>query len=146
MASFGAFASKVMDIGGFSFGLSSYRAALGNSKTAEDLANISKSETRYMLRKTVWEVCRGDEIRNQSIADLVLDWYLADGRIAIRRIQRMFGIKVSGDVKRQLLSYLNGDDGEWVFRKIMTARINYVRKTDGEGLWIKRLSHFSYQP
>lgn len=133
--------------------LGTFRMYFGAERTAEELRNISDAQWKYIMKR-YWDNCKADQIENQSIAEIFVDWHVNAGTSAIRRTQSAFGIKSDGKVGRQTLSVLNGKDSSRVFDMLKNARISYynklamttpVYKKFLRG-WLNRVNSFIFHP
>lgn len=132
--------------------LATYRKWYGSSKTAEDLKAMTDCQWCRIMR-SYWDGVKGDQIRNQSIADLVADWHVNAGVNAIKRIQRMLGITADGIVGKVTLSYLNSPNPEAIFYRIRDERENYyldiVKNTPSQRVflngWLRRAHSFEFK-
>lgn len=107
--------------------LNTYRCFYGQHRTKEELRNISEGEWRHIM-KSYWDRCKADQIRNQSIAELFVDWHVNAGANAIRRVQRAFGLKADGIVGKATLGALNGENEKVVFDRVQSSRVSYYNK------------------
>lgn len=133
--------------------LYTFRSFYGQSKTIDDLKNMTDAQWRFIM-KTYWDKCKADDIENQSIAEIFVDWTINSGASAIRKVQTIFGIKVDGKVGRQTLGILNGPDKEVIFNRIKAGRISFYNKlaiTKPEMKvflkgWLSRANYFKFTP
>lgn len=119
----------------------------------EDLQLINQENLRMILKKHYWDKWRGDEIANQSIANILVDWVWLSGRYGIVLPQKLLGVKQDGIVGNQTLQAVNGcPNPQVLFEKIKTERRNYlyricenspVNKRFLKG-WLNRLADFQY--
>ena len=75
------------------------------------------------VKAEYWDRWRGDEIRNQSIANLVVDWLWQEGRESIRKVQVILGVEPNGIICDQTLNRLNDMNPLVLFRRIRSERI-----------------------
>lgn len=106
--------------------IATFRRFFGAHRTEDELRHITPGQWRIVM-KTFWDKCKGDEIRNQSIAEIFVDWYVNAGVNAIKRVQKVFGLRADGIVGPLTLAALNRDDSEVVFNRIKDSRISYYR-------------------
>lgn len=96
-------------------------------KTVEDLKRITDNQWLNIFRSGYWEPCKADQIKNQAVANIVVDWAWASGsRTAIRKVQELLGVSVDGLVGNETLSAINGQDAEELFDRIKVARYDFV--------------------
>ena len=65
----------------------------------EDLRNITKEEWEDIFKTLYWDRWKADEIENQSIANILVDWVWASGVHGIKRPQRMLGANIYAIIK-----------------------------------------------
>ena len=131
--------------------LYTFRSYFGQSKTGADLKNMSYAQWRFIMKK-YWDRCKADSIRNQSIAEIFVDWHVNAGVSAIRKVQTYFGLKCDGIVGGQTIGALNGPDSKTIFERIKTARTAYYNKlcittpTNKKFLkgWLNRTNSFTF--
>lgn len=132
--------------------LKTFRKWYGADKTVADLKAITDCQWCRIMR-SFWDGVKGDQIRNQSIADLVADWHVNAGDNAIKAVQRMFGIKADGIVGPVTLSYLNSPNAEVIFNRLRSAREDYYieiarsKPSQQQFLngWLKRTRSFTFK-
>ncbi len=129
--------------------LATYRRFYGNHKSIDDLKNISYSEW-YRIMKSYWDKCMGDDIQNQSIAEVFIDWYINSGIWAIKHVQRLFNLIDDGIVGRKTLAALNQKNTRTVFERIKNRRIQYYERLGKKQPkfvkgWLNRVNSFTYQ-
>lgn len=123
----GGFSNNPADKGGATnrgVTMATFRKWYGADRTVEDLKAMTDCQWCRIMR-SYWDNVKADQIRSQSIADLVADWHVNAGVNAIKRIQRMFGIKADGIVGPITLTYLNSPNAEVIFNRLRSAREDY---------------------
>lgn len=153
----GGFSNHPNDPGGATMmgvTLGTYRMVFGEGKSVEDLKNISAAEWHYIMKSRYWDKCKADEIMNQSVAEIFVDWVINAGANAIRKMQSTFGIKADGKVGPKTLSKLNDPNSRQTFDRIKMARESYYRKLAANKPssavflrgWLNRTNSFVYRP
>ncbi|MBF0649174.1 peptidoglycan domain protein [Dysgonomonas sp. GY75] len=121
---------------------------------ADDLKLITRQDVVDVLRKYYWNRWKADQIRNQSIANILVDWVWGSGAWGIKIPQQILGVTADGVVGPKTLSALNGyPDQELLFVKIYEARLQFIKdlvKKDPSQMvfyqgWINRLNDYKYQ-
>lgn len=132
-----------------------YRKAKGlQEPTIDDLKYISDAEWMDVLKTFYWDKWRADEILNQSIANLLVDWLWASGVYGIRYPQQVLGVAVDGIVGRKTLAAVNNyPDQRKLFQKLWNrrklhfeciVRNNPTQKVFFKG-WINRLNDYQFE-
>jgi lysozyme family protein len=126
--------------------------------TDADMKLLSKDDFKFVLRK-YWNKWQADKIKNQSIANILVDWYWGSGKWGIVIPQRILGLKgkqVDGIVGPKTIAKLNEEiekDAESLFDKIFAARVKFlddiVKNNPSQKRFIKgwknRLNDFKFQ-
>ena len=95
--------------------------------TVNDLKNMTEDQWFAIFIDGYWDPWRADEIKNQSVANIVVDWAWASGvTTSIKQVQRILGVKVDGIVGRQTLSALNNTNQQELFNDIRNARYRFI--------------------
>lgn len=133
--------------------LATYREHFGADKTVDDLKNIPYGEWQEIMKSGYWDKCRADEIDNQSIAEITVDWCVNSGLVGLRKVQEIAGTKPDGIAGPKTLSAINGADAESLFRRIWDARkqfyTNIVKRSPTQKVfmngWMNRLNTFQFE-
>lgn len=120
--------------------------------TVAELKALTYDEWKGCL-KMYWDYCKADKIENQSIANLVVDWYWGSGKAGIKLMQKAIGVYADGVIGRKTLAALNKEDTQSTFDAIYAARayhfhrvaLNYNLNIFLNG-WLARLADLHYQP
>ena len=131
--------------------LATYRKYFGNNKNCKDLKNIKDSEWEYIFKNGFWDRWKADEINNQSIAELLVDWCWASGVWGIKLPQRVLGVKDDGIVGNKTISAINNyPNQKELFQKLWNRRKKHFEdiakgnKTKFLKGWLNRLNAFKY--
>lgn len=133
---------------------------LGYDKNGDGIINnadmklLSKDDFKFILRK-YWDKWQADQIKNQSIANILVDWYWGSGKWGIVIPQRILGLKQDGVVGPKTLAKINEEidkDAEALFDQIYAARVKFlddiVKNNPSQKRFIKgwknRLSDFKF--
>ena len=167
MAEFGKYAPKLIvleggyvyhpaDQGGhtmFGITLKTYRDYCGADKTVKDLQNMSYGTWEKIMKDMYWDKVKGDEIENQSLAEIIADWAVNSGASGIRKVQEVVGCKPDGIVGPITLSLINTSDAAQLHERIWKARqqfyINIVKRNPSQKVfmngWMNRLNRFVFE-
>ena len=94
--------------------------------TVDDLKNISAAEWHDVFKSLYWDRWKADEIKNQSVANILVDWVWASGSHGIKRPQRLLGVKADGIVGKQTIAALNAMDAATLFKMIKDDRAKFI--------------------
>ncbi|MDR1455599.1 MAG: peptidoglycan domain protein [Tannerella sp.] len=121
---------------------------------ADDLKLLSKDDViNRVLKPAYWNRWRADEIENQSIADLLVDWTWGSGAWGIKYPQQILNVKADGIVGPVTLAAVNGyPDRRELFDRLWERRKrhfeNIVARDPAQGRflkgWLNRLNDFKY--
>ena len=133
--------------------LAVYQSVYGKNKTKNDLKRMTNEQWNYIFTKLYWNKWKADEIKNQSIANILVDWVWMSGLGTIKKIQSLFGLTADGIVGNKTISYINSHDQEEVFNKIWNRRKQFyeslVKNNPSQKVflkgWMNRLNTFKFQ-
>ena len=133
--------------------LAVYQSVYGKSKTKNDLKKMTNDQWDYIFTKLYWNKWKADEIKNQSIANILVDWVWMSGYGTIKKIQSLFGLTADGIVGNKTLSYINSNNQEDIFNKIWNRRKSFyeslVKNNPSQKVflkgWMNRLNTFKFQ-
>jgi lysozyme family protein len=119
-----------------------------------DLKLLTKDDViNKVFKPHYWDRWKADSIRNQSIANILVDWVWASGVHGIKRPQRILGVSADGIVGPLTLKALNGyPDQRELFDRIKSDRIKFIDEiciSRRENLrfkrgWLNRLNDIKY--
>ena len=167
MADFKAYAKKLIELeGGYvnhpddqggptnlGITLNTFREYCGQGKTIKDLREMSYGVWSEIMKDRYWDKCLGDEIENQSVAEITVDWCINSGLVGLRRVQEIAGVKPDGIAGPKTLEAINGANQQELFERIMSARnqfyIDIVKRNPSQRVfmngWMNRLGKFKYE-
>lgn len=145
MANFETFAAKILTLeGGFSdhpadrggatnmgVTLATWRR-IGYDKDGDgdidpdDLLRINRNDVFRVLRYFYWNRWRADEIENDRLACMLVDWYWCSGKWGIVIPQRILGVVPDGCVGPTTLGAVNHSDPEWLLSQLITRRLRFI--------------------
>ena len=133
--------------------LAVYQLVYGKNKTKNDLKKMTSDQWNYIFTKLYWNKWKADEIKNQSIANILVDWVWMSGYGTIKKIQSLFGLTADGIVGNKTISYINSHDQEEVFNNIWNRRKSFyeslVKNNPSQKVflkgWMNRLNTFKFQ-
>jgi len=128
----GGFANIPGDRGGATnkgITIATYRNVFGKEKTVEDLKNISDEEWMHVFKSLFWNKWRADEIKSQSIANLLVDWIWNSGGYGIKIPQRILEVKIDGVVGPETIAAINDyPDEKELFERLWHEREDFFRR------------------
>lgn len=107
------------------------RAHGRSTPSVSDLKAIPFAEWQSILKTMFWDAWRADEIRNQYIAEILVDWVWASGSYGITRPQRIIGVVADGIVGPKTLAAVNAYDSiqsRHLWHKIYADRVAYINE------------------
>ena len=118
----------------------------------DDLKLISDADAIEVMRRCFWKRWRADEIKNQNLANILVDWIWCSGTPSITITQAMLGLKADGIVGKNTLAALNRQDPQVFFNRLKARRKQFyerivekrpsqVRFLKG---WLRRLDAIKY--
>ena len=154
----GGYSNKKSDRGGATMKgvtLETFRKVYGASKTASDLKKITDEQWHHIFKKYYWDACKADQINNQSVANLLVDFAYNSGvSRAVQKIQTIVGTKADGIMGNMTLAAINSyKQGQWaLFDKLKVSRIaflNAIVKNDPKQSvnlhgWLRRVGNIQY--
>jgi lysozyme family protein len=131
-----------------------YRSKKGyKTTTVDDLKNITGTEWTDILKTMYWDKWQADQINNQSIANILVDWVWASGAYGIELPQKFLNVVSDGIVGPKTLAAVNGyPDQRELFDKIVAERVDFVNRivksrpanAKFKKGWLNRINDFKY--
>ena len=87
--------------------------------TREDVVN-------RVLKSHYWDRWKADDIKSQSVANILVDWVWASGAHGIKIPQRLLGVTVDGIVGPKTLAAVNARNPHELFDMIKIARFDFI--------------------
>lgn len=120
--------------------------------SVNDLKNISDEDWMDVLRVMFWDHWKADQIQNQSIANICVDWLWNSGVWGIKIPQRILGLKEDGIVGAITLNALNSTNQLEFFRAVKLAREKFywdIVRGDKKNTrfikgWLARIADFKF--
>lgn len=105
-----------------------YRKRKGLSEpTVDDLKHLSNNEWIDILKSLYWDKWKADQIKSQSVANILVDWVWASGNYGIKIPQKLLGVTADGIVGKNTLAAVNNYPSQHeLFDKIRQERLDYI--------------------
>lgn len=121
----------------------------------DDLKLLSDEDVvNRVLKSSYWDRWKADQIKNQSIANLVVDWVWGSGKWGIVYPQRVLGVVDDGIVGNKTLSAINDyPDQSELFKKLWLRRKQHfeaiVKADPAQKIflkgWLNRLNDYQFE-
>lgn len=93
----------------------------------QDLKLLTEQDMiNRVLKPHYWNRWRADEIKNQSVANILVDWVWASGAYGIKIPQQVLGVTVDGIVGPKTIAAINAQEPKALFDRIMKERIAFI--------------------
>jgi lysozyme family protein len=129
-------------------------------KENENFPHILRSDNNLQqlvesfYKPEFWDIIKGDEILNQSLANFIADFGVNSGiSIPIKHVQQILGVDVDGKIGPATLQALNSVSEPDFFNELKQARIKFyhdvvsAHPSDEKFLsnWLERTNSFIYK-
>lgn len=152
----GGFSNHPNDKGGCTMKgitIKTFKCYFGEYQTCDDLKNITDEQWLCIFEDGYWNPCKGDDIENQSIANIIVDWAWMSGvKNVTKKIQKLLNVEADGIIGKQTIKAINDSDSKQLFNNIYNERVKYYntiveknpsQKTFLKG-WLNRLNDFEF--
>lgn len=152
----GGFVNDKNDLGGATnkgVTLATFRSVYGQSMSVNDLKNITERQWEHIFKTCYWDKWKGDEIKDQNVANILVDWTWCSGAYGIKIPQRVLGVTIDGIVGAKTIAAVNARDGKVLFNELKEERIAYIdricqtrpqNKKFRNG-WLNRINSLKYE-
>ena len=152
----GGFVNDKNDLGGCTnkgVTLATFQSYFGKGKTATDLKNITDEQWDTIFKKGFWDKWKADDITDQNIANILVDWYWCSGNYGIKIPQRVLGVTVDGVIGPKSITAVNAKDGKALFKQLKQERLDFIdricqtrpqNKKYKKG-WLNRINAMKYE-
>lgn len=106
--------------------IATFRKFYGKDATIEQLKRITDEQWLHIFKVGYWDKFKADDINDQSVANICVDWLYNSGIVAIKRVQKIVGVVDDGIVGPKTIGAINAKDAEPLFFQIRAARIAFV--------------------
>lgn len=105
--------------------LATFRQFYGKDKTTADLKNITEAQWMHIFKVGYWDKWRADNIKSQSVANMLVDWLWHSGTYGIRLPQKVLKVEIDGIVGDKTVAAVNAADSKKLFNALKAERLNY---------------------
>lgn len=118
----------------------------------QDLKLITPQDATNILRRNYWNRYRADDIRDQSVANILVDWLWSSGKPAITKLQSHLRTTPDGIVGPKTIAAINAQEPRTLFDHIKALRRDYledlIRRNPSQQVfrkgWFRRLDSIQY--
>ena len=95
--------------------------------TAIDLNRTTIEDVKPIYKALYWDVAKGDQIKNQAIAEFITDFFINSGASTrnIKLIQKCLGIKQDGIFGTKTLKAINSKNPKKLFKVLLAFRTKF---------------------
>ena len=132
--------------------IGTFRSVFGQGKSVQDLKNMTEAQWDYIYERLFWNKWKADQINDQSIANLLVDWFWTSGSYGIKLPQKVLGVAQDGIVGAKTLAAINNYPNEkelfdklWKEREAFFKRIGVGTQSKFLRGWLNRLNGIRYK-
>jgi lysozyme family protein len=92
------------------------------------LKAIKYKEWLEILKTMFWDKWKADQINNESIALILVDWVWGSGKYGITIPQKAIGVTADGNVGPKTIAAVNAKDPKQLFDLIRKERLAYIER------------------
>jgi len=94
----------------------------------EDLKKITKADAEKIAKKLYWDKVKGDQIRSQSVAEIIFDWAYNSGVITtIKKVQESLCIAPDGVIGPVTIAAINAQPPKSLFDLLKIRREKFYK-------------------
>ena len=133
--------------------LSTYRSVFGKNKTVRDLKKITDEQWEFIFKKFYWDKWKADNIKDQNVANILVDWLWCSGSYGIKIPQRVLCVSADGIVGSKTIAAINARDGRELFDTIKQERKDFIdricqtrpQNRKFKNGWLNRINSLAYE-
>jgi len=92
----------------------------------DDIRLLTTADALLVLEKCYWDRWHADEIKNQKVADILVDWLWCSGKWGIIIPQRILGVPADGIVGPATLKAVNRANPYQLLIQIYNSRVAFI--------------------
>ncbi len=121
----------------------------------DDLHLLTREDVvSRVLKPHYWDRWKADLIKNQSVANILVDWVWASGAHGIKIPQRLLGVSVDGIVGPKTIAAVNARNPRELFDMIKIARFDFIEdicckrpaNNKFKRGWMNRINDLRFEP
>ncbi len=111
--------------------------------TAIDLNRTTIEDVKPIYKALYWDIAKGDKIKNQAIADFIVDFFINSGASNrnIKLIQKCLKVSQDGYFGEQTLKAINSKKPKALFKILFSFRTNFykniVKKNPSQSIFLR---------
>ncbi len=117
-----------------------------------DIKLLTKEDALKVLKKGYWDRWQADMIKNQSVAEILVEWVWGSGKWGIIIPQRILGLKEDGVVGPATLKAVNDTNQGIFFNVVQAAKLVFIDELIGnhpeqikfKDGWYNRVNEFKF--
>jgi len=94
----------------------------------KSLYEMTEEQFEKILKEKYWDRWQADEIKSQSVAEMLVQWTWGSGSVGIKRPQRMLELKDDGIVGNITLNAVNAQNPREFWERLKEARKDYFNE------------------
>ena len=123
------------------------------SLVTKSLYEMTDEQFAHILKTKYWDRWKADQIKSQSVAEMLVQWVWGSGVVGIKRPQKMLGLKDDGIVGNMTLNAVNSQNPKIFWEALKKAREDYFREIVAKNPknekflkgWLNRLNDMKYE-
>lgn len=127
--------------------------AMSQSKAIARLKALTESDAKKIGKKLFWDTIRGDEIKNQSVANVILQWYWGRPDLGIIRSKQAIsgfvkGLTIDNKMRSSEVQAINEyKDQKKIFETIKQAQYEWYDSLNNAAFeegWLRRIASMTF--
>lgn len=130
--------------------LTTFRSIFGQNKTIDDLKKMTDEQWWKVFKIKFWDKYKADNIKDEWLRYLLVDWLWCSGNWAITKVQKLLGLNPDGIVGDKTIAAINNKDPKQLFDTIWKMREHFLYDiSKGKNSiflkgWLRRLNGLKY--
>ena len=105
--------------------IGTFKNVYGKDKTCSDLKKLTLEQWSFIFKELYWDKCLGDNLINQSVANMLVDWYWTSGKWAILKFQKCLNVTQDGVFGKNTLLTANKEKPLLLFNALKKERQDF---------------------